>query len=90
MRIIRTFFVCIAMLIASFAFASPVNINTASADEIAAALSGIGEKKAQKIVDFRTKNGKFSALNELLYVKGIGPKTIKKNRDDIRFVDEER
>jgi competence protein ComEA len=68
-------------------FAAPVNVNTASADEIAAALNGIGEKKAQKIVEFRTKNGDFKSLNELLYVKGIGPKIVKKNRDDILLVD---
>lgn len=87
MKFFQTAIVALALLIAQVATAAPVNVNTASAEELAAALVGVGEKKAQKIVDFRKQNGKFSALNELLFVKGIGPKIVKKNKDDIRFVD---
>ncbi|MDF5666479.1 ComEA family DNA-binding protein [Vibrio parahaemolyticus] len=60
-----------------------VNINTASAEEIATMLKGIGEKKAQSIVDYRTEHGPFKTAADLTNVKGIGEATIKKNEDRI-------
>lgn len=60
-----------------------VNINTASAEEIATMLKGIGEKKAQSIVDYRTEHGLFKTAADLTNVKGIGEATIKKNEDRI-------
>jgi competence protein ComEA len=68
-------------------FAKPVNINTADAKTIAASLSGIGEKKANEIVQYRTKVQKFSTLADLEKVPGIGKKTIEKNAQDILFSD---
>ncbi len=67
------------------AFATPVNINTASAKEIAAALNGIGLKKAEAIVDYRKQIGPFKSAGELGKIKGIGEKTIAKNKQDILF-----
>lgn len=86
---IKTLAALLMLGLTQLALAAPVNVNTASAKELAAALSGIGEKKAQRIVEFREKNGDFKAINELVYVKGIGPKTVKKNKDDILLVDDE-
>ncbi|MFH0256422.1 ComEA family DNA-binding protein [Vibrio rumoiensis] len=60
-----------------------VNINTATAGEIALMLQGIGEKKAQDIVDFRNEHGKFQNIESLKQVKGIGQSTIDKNKDRI-------
>lgn len=60
--------------------AEPVNINTASAEEIADSLKGIGMSKAQKIVDYREANGSFSHPDELVNVKGIGLRTVDQNR----------
>lgn len=60
-----------------------VNINTAMADEIATMLQGVGEKKAQDIVDYRNQHGKFADLESLKQVKGIGQATIDKNKDRI-------
>ncbi len=65
--------------------ASPVNVNAASAEEISQALNGIGETKAQAIVAQREANGPFKSADDLTVVKGIGPKTIEKNKDDIRL-----
>ncbi len=65
--------------------ASPVNVNTASAEEISQALNGIGETKAQAIVAQREANGPFKSADDLTVVQGIGPKTIEKNKDDIRL-----
>ena len=60
-----------------------VNINTASAAEIQDKLIGIGAKKAQAIVDYRTKNGAFLSIEQLKEVSGIGAATLEKNRSRI-------
>ena len=60
-----------------------VNINSASAAEIQDKLVGIGEKKAQAIVDHRTKYGAFSTVEQLTDVSGIGKATLEKNRERI-------
>ncbi len=60
-----------------------VNVNTASAEELATMLTGVGLKKAQQIVDYRTKNGPFNTLNDLINVQGIGSATLQKNADKI-------
>lgn len=62
-----------------------VNINTASAAEIAESLTGVGEAKAAAIVAYRNKNGAFTSLDDLLAVSGIGEKTLEKNAASIRF-----
>ena len=69
------------------ALAKPVNINTADAEKIADSISGFGLKKAQTIVDYRTKNGEFKTLDDLNKVSGIGDKTIEKVKADILFSD---
>jgi competence protein ComEA len=63
--------------------AEKVNINTASADQIASAMSGIGKSKAQAIVEYRTSHGQFKSIHSLENVDGIGEKTIEKNKDNI-------
>lgn len=60
-----------------------VNINTATAAEIQDKLVGIGAKKAQAIVDYREKNGRFLNIEQLTEVSGIGKATLDKNRDRI-------
>lgn len=67
------------------AYAVPVNVNTASADEIAENLKGIGIKKAHAVVSYRDKNGHYNDLDSLTLVKGIGDKTVEKNKMDILF-----
>ncbi len=59
--------------------AAPININTASAEEIAAALNGIGLAKAQAIVAWRDQHGKFTDASQLTEIKGIGESTLAKN-----------
>jgi len=58
----------------------PVDLNHASAQEIAAVLHGIGVKKAEQIVVYREQYGPIQTPEELLAIKGIGPKTLEKNR----------
>jgi competence protein ComEA len=62
-----------------------VDINTDSAEKMADLLKGVGLKKAQAIVEYRTQNGAFSAPEDLLNVSGIGPSTLEKNRLIIRI-----
>ena len=67
----------------------PVNINTATAEEIADSLKGVGQSKAQLIVQYRDENGVFTHVDELVNVKGIGISTIDKNRGLILLNDSE-
>ncbi len=62
-----------------------VDINTASAPELARELSGIGPVKAQRIIEYREKIGGFRSVEQLIEVKGIGPKTLDHNRDKIEI-----
>lgn len=57
-----------------------VNINKASAAAIQQNLVGIGPIKAEAIVSYRKKNGKFKSMDDLQNVTGIGPALIKKNK----------
>ena len=54
-----------------------ININSATVEQLATALPGIGPAKAQRIVDWRNNNGVFQFLDQLLEVNGIGPKTLE-------------
>jgi competence protein ComEA len=69
----------------SAAAADRVNINTADAATIDAALLNIGRAKAEAIVAYRKAHGAFHTPEQLAQVKGIGLKTIEKNRDRIVF-----
>lgn len=56
-----------------------VHLNQANIDELQK-LKGIGEKKAQAIVEYRQKNGRFKNIDEFKNVKGIGPAIFEKNK----------
>ena len=62
---------------AAAATPSVVNLNSATVAQIAT-LPGIGEKAAQRIVEYREKNGGFKKIEELMNVKGIGEKSFLK------------
>jgi competence protein ComEA len=56
-----------------------INLNTATVEQLSS-LPGIGAKKAQAIVEYRTKVGKFKSIDDLTKVKGIGDKMLVKLR----------
>ena len=57
-----------------------VNLNTASIEQLET-LPGVGPALAKRIVEHRTKVGKFTKIEELLNVKGIGEKSFQKMKD---------
>ena len=59
--------------------AAPIDLNAASVEQLVA-VPGIGKSLAQRIVDFRQKNGPFKSVDELLKVQGIGEKSLEKLR----------
>jgi competence protein ComEA len=59
-----------------------VNLNTATAAQLEA-LPGIGAKMAQRILEYRTKNGSFKKVEELMNVKGIGEKAFLKLKSQL-------
>ena len=63
--------------------AQPVNVNSASAEDIAEALKGVGLSKAEAIVSYRSEHGQFKHVDELVNVKGIGIRTVDINREYI-------
>ena len=75
----------IALSLTGFAVAEEmnININTATAEQLAEALTGIGEAKAEAIVQYREDNGPFLHPDELVNVRGIGLATLDRNRDRI-------
>ncbi len=83
MRYLGTLLLTLLMLTGAAVQAGPVDINTADAGTLAAAIVGIGEKKAASIIEYREANGPFASVDELAGVKGIGPATIEKNRHNL-------
>ncbi len=67
------------LLLISVILNATVNINTADKNELMK-LPYIGEKKSQRIIDYRTKYGNFRNVEELTNVSGIGDKTLEKLR----------
>lgn len=71
-----TFFVLAGSALAA------VNINTATKEELTS-LKGIGDKRAQEIIDYRKKNGDFKSVDDLEKVPGIGPGIMKQIRSQV-------
>ena len=71
------------LLAGSWALAAPVNINSADAAHLEAELIGVGADKAAAIIQYREDHGPFASVDDLVNVKGIGEKTIEKNRENL-------
>ena len=63
-----------------------VNLNSATAAQIAS-LPGIGPKTADLVVQYRTKNGPFKKIEEIMNVRGIGEKSFLKIKDRLTVAD---
>ena len=83
----KVLILCIAVVMV-MAFSVPswsgdtvkINLNKATVAELTQ-LKGIGQKYAERIVEFREKNGPFTKTEDLMNVKGISLKTWEKNKD---------
>ena len=90
MKAVTRFIVVVAVLSLFLGLSTPipaialekVNINTASAEELAQ-LKRIGPKYAARIIEFRETNGPFKLSEDIMKVKGIGQKTWEVNKDRI-------
>jgi len=88
MKLFHTLLFTLFLLFSSSAMsaqdqAEKVNINTATAEQIATTMTGIGDNKAKAIVEYRKSHGEFKSVQELENVDGIGLKTVEKNKDKI-------
>lgn len=83
---------CVALMLAPLAasWAGPVDINTADAQTIARELDGIGLSRAQAIVSYREQHGRFTTVDAVGMVKGVGPKILEMNRGNIRVHAQEK
>ena len=84
MTMIKTILFCAAsLLVCARVMAGPVDINSADAASLADAIDGVGERRAVAIVEYRENHGPFASIDELAGVKGIGMKTIERNRGNL-------
>ena len=67
-------------------FANQVNLNTASKGELMKGITGLSEKQAQAIIDYREKEGVFAKVPELLHI-GIGRDIIAPNYEKLSVGD---
>ena len=63
---------------------APIDVNTADA-ELLAELPGIGETRAQAIIEEREANGPFASADDMTRVSGIGAATVDGFRDQVSF-----
>ena len=56
---------------------APVNLNTATAEQLAT-IPGVGPRMAERIIDYRQKNGGFKKIEDLMNVSGVGEKSFLK------------
>jgi competence protein ComEA len=73
--------ITILFLFFSLAFGA-ININKANSAQLQT-LNGIGPTKAEEIVKYRKAHGGFKNVDELVNVKGIGPKTLQKLKSQV-------
>ncbi len=78
-------FIALCLFLPWLAFAGPVDVNTASADQLAEALNGVGPSKAAAIVAHRAQHGPYRSNQYLARVKGIGENLVQKNPALSRF-----
>lgn len=75
----------LVLFLVGTAFAG-LNINTANEEQLRQ-LPGIGPVTATAIVEYREQNGNFGSVDDLVKVRGVGPRTLENLRDQIKVED---
>lgn len=86
-KLIQLAAIALTLSMSSAVFAEMVNINTADAKILDTKLNGVGAKKAEAIVAYRTEHGGFKSLEEIKEVSGIGDGIYKKIEADISLTE---
>ncbi len=81
--LLNSLMLSLALIGGAWAAEEKVNINTADAATLDRVLLNVGASKAEAIVAYRKEHGAFKTADQLAQVKGIGLKTVEKNRDRI-------
>lgn len=63
--------------------AESININTADKETLMTVIKGVGEKKAEAIINYRKENGNFKSVDDLINVKGISFAIVEKHREQL-------
>ncbi len=96
MSLLHAFVIAVLLLFGGSALAADkpvpiapmsVNINTANANTLAAALDGVGTQRAKAIVEYREAHGPFRTVDDLAQVKGIGERVVAENRARLKVAD---
>jgi len=72
----------LALIFFSTLLFSAINVNKANSAQLQT-LNGIGPTKAQEIINYRKSHGGFKTVEELVNVKGIGPKSLMKMKSQV-------
>ncbi len=70
-------------LVGSLHAAETIDINSATASELATAIHGVGQKKAEAIIAYRDAHGPFATIDDLVAVSGISINLVEKNREQM-------
>ncbi len=76
------------LFIPGLLFAEAININTADKETLMTSIKGVGEKRAEAIIDYRQQNGPFQSVDDLAKISGIGQTIVDDNRENITVSDE--
>ncbi|MDR2031545.1 MAG: helix-hairpin-helix domain-containing protein [Azoarcus sp.] len=82
LRFLRFLFMALALSPLAALALEPVNINTADATALQQ-INGIGPAKASAIIEYRTTNGPFASIDDLVKVPGIGEKSLEHLRSQV-------
>jgi competence protein ComEA len=82
-------FVSFVFILPAVGAGEKININTATEQELST-LKQVGSKYAQRIIEYRNTYGEFKAPEDIMKVKGIGPKTFEANKGIIVVKDDDQ
>jgi len=82
-KILLFFLFCTLTIVSVPLWAAPLDINSATAQQLAANLKGVGVAKAAAIVAYRDAHGPFRKVDDLAKVKGIGIRIVDINREHL-------